>query len=102
MVLLYHPSSIPHHLPTILTIPSISIKDYATAQRDCDKAISLHSTLAIAHFRLGAAHFGLDSFDAAIASYDRALKYDAALGDQIKAKMRQVSSAREVRSYCKI
>lgn len=70
--------------------------DYDKAVEDSQAALDVKSDLATAHFRLGAAYFGKEKFDEAITSYEKTPKYDPALGDQVKAKLHQVNSAREV------
>jgi hypothetical protein len=72
------------------------LHDYPATIDDCKGSLVLKSDLALAHLRLGAAYFGLDDFEAATSSYERALKHDSTLSDQVKAKLRQVNSAREV------
>jgi hypothetical protein len=74
----------------------LETKDYESATKDCLAAIEVKNDLALAHFRLGTANFGLELFDDALAAYDKANKCDSSLGEQIKAKLRQVTSAREV------
>lgn len=74
----------------------IETKDFNAAVTDCGSALEIKRDLALGHFRLGTANFGLERFDDAITAYDKASRYDSGLGDQVKAKLRQVSSAREV------
>lgn len=74
----------------------IESAQYDQAIEDCMKALSINADLAMAHFRLGIAHFEMNSYEEAINSYDKALKNDTSLNEQVKVKLRQVSSAKEV------
>ena len=74
----------------------MEMKDLEAATQDCNAALEIKPDLAIAHFRLGAAKFGLECFDDATTAYEKASKFDSTLADQVKAKLRQINSAREV------
>jgi len=72
------------------------LKEFHTSIRDCNSALELRSDFAIAYLRLGAAQFELEQYDEATMSYERALRHDASLNDQVKVKVRQVNTAKEV------
>ena len=72
------------------------MKDYETAISDCSEALQLRADLAIAYLRLGAAQFELSLYDEATSSYERAIRHDPSLSDQVKVKVRQVNTAKEV------
>lgn len=74
----------------------LDVAQYDQAIEDCTKALDLNPDLAMAHFRLGIAYFEMNSYDEAINSYEKALKNDNSLSEQVKVKLRQVSSAKEV------
>eukprot|EP00981_Chlorochromonas_danica_P008218 scaffold2066_cov229-Ochromonas_danica.AAC.2 len=72
------------------------MKDYKTSIDDCHAALELRPELAIAFFRLGSAQFELDQLDEALQCYEKALRYDPSLADQVKVKVRQVHTAKEI------
>ena len=72
------------------------LKDYQTSIVDCQAALALRPDLAIAFLRLGSAQFELELYDDAIFSYEKAIKFDTSLSEQVKVKLRQVNSAKEV------
>ena len=72
------------------------MKDYETAIKDCREALCLKADLAIAFLRLGSAQFELELYDDATLSYEKAIKNDPSLSEQVKVKVRQVNTAKEV------
>lgn len=74
----------------------LECKDMHKAIDDCMAALEIRKSHGMAYFRLGAAQYGLDLYDEAAVSYQRAAKLDASLSEQIKVKMRQVNTAKEV------
>ena len=72
------------------------LKDYQTSIADCQAALVLRPDLAIGFLRLGSAQFELELYDDAIFSYEKAIKFDTSLSEQVKVKLRQVNSAKEV------
>jgi hypothetical protein len=72
------------------------MKDYLTSISDCQAALELRPELAIAYLRLGSAQFELERFDEALQSYEKAMRNDPSLADQVKTKIRQVNTAKEV------
>ena len=72
------------------------MKDYHTAIVDCHEALKLRPDLAMAYLRLGSAQFELELFDDALISYEKAMRSDSSLNDQVKVKIRQVNTAKEV------
>ncbi|RYG70077.1 hypothetical protein EON64_01160 [archaeon] len=72
------------------------MKDYATSMQDCYSALQIRPEFAMAYLRLGSAQFELEQYDEALQSYDKALKNDSSLADQVKVKIRQVNTAKEV------
>ena len=74
----------------------LELAQYDQAVEDCNKALIINADMAMAHFRLGIAYFETNSYDEAINSYEKALKNDSSMSEQVKVKLRQVSSAKEV------
>lgn len=72
------------------------MKEYETAIKDCKQALSLKPELALGFFRMGSAQFELAQYDDATLSYEKAVKHDPSLSEQIKIKLRQVNTAKEV------
>lgn len=72
------------------------MKEYQTSIADCLAALELRPELAIAYLRLGSAQFELEHYDEALASYEKAMRNDPSLADQVKTKIRQVNTAKEV------
>lgn len=72
------------------------MKDYQTSIVDCQAALELRPELAIAYLRLGSAQFELEHYDEALGSYEKAMRNDPSLSDQVKTKIRQVNTAKEV------
>jgi hypothetical protein len=72
------------------------MKEYQTSIEDCHAALELRPELAIAYFRLGSAQFELEQYDEALLSYEKALRIDPSLCDQVKVKVRQVNTAKEI------
>lgn len=72
------------------------MKEYQISIEDCNAALALRPDLAMAYLRLGAAQFELERYDDAIESYERAIRNDGSLADQVKVKMRQVNTAKEI------
>eukprot|EP01035_Chromulina_nebulosa_P016988 gene16988-22485_t len=71
-------------------------KDYDTAVEDFNRAIALRNDYALAYFRKGATYFAINNYDESIKSYDRAETLDNTLSAQIKVKLRQINTAKEV------
>jgi tetratricopeptide (TPR) repeat protein len=74
----------------------LELSQYDQAVEDCNKSLIINPDMAMAHFRLGIAYFETNFYDEAINSYEKALKNDSSLSEQVKVKLRQVSSAKEV------
>lgn len=72
------------------------LKDTDSCLLDCMEALKLKPDLGIAHLRLGAAHFALEAYDDASSCYDKALRLDPSLQEQVKTKLRQLTTAKEV------
>eukprot|EP00428_Durinskia_dybowskii_P062762 CAMPEP_0170368536 /NCGR_PEP_ID=MMETSP0117_2-20130122/7508_1 /TAXON_ID=400756 /ORGANISM="Durinskia baltica, Strain CSIRO CS-38" /LENGTH=1859 /DNA_ID=CAMNT_0010623207 /DNA_START=82 /DNA_END=5661 /DNA_ORIENTATION=+ len=72
------------------------MKEYKISIEDCNAALELRPDLAMGYLRLGAALFELERYDEAIESYDKAIRNDGSLSDQVKVKMRQVNTAKEI------
>jgi len=72
------------------------MKEFVISIDDCMAALALRPDLAMGYLRLGAAQFELERYDEAIDSYERAIRNDATLSDQVKVKMRQVNTAKEI------
>jgi hypothetical protein len=72
------------------------MKDYQTSIVDCMTALSMRPELAIAYLRLGSAQFELEVFDEALISYEKAMRFDPSLSDQVRVKIRQVNTAKEI------
>ena len=72
------------------------MKEYNIAIEDCYSAIELKPDLAMGYLRLGACQYELEEYDNAIDSYEKASRYDHTLQDQIKVKMRQVNTSKEI------
>jgi len=71
-------------------------KDYDTAIDDFNRAIALRNDYALAYFRKGATYFAINNYDESIKAYDRAEALDNTLSTQIKVKLRQINTAKEV------
>jgi hypothetical protein len=72
------------------------MKDYQTSIADCMSALAMRPELAIAYLRLGSAQFELEVFDEALTSYEKAMRFDSSLSDQVRVKIRQVNTAKEI------
>lgn len=72
------------------------MKDYPTSIADCLAALELRPELAVAYLRLGSAQFELEQYDEALQSYERAMRYDPSMTDQVRVKIRQVNTAKEI------
>jgi tetratricopeptide (TPR) repeat protein len=72
------------------------MKEYLISIEDCKAALALRPDLAMGYLRLGAALFELERYDEAIDSYEKAIRNDSSLSDQVKVKMRQVNTAKEI------
>jgi tetratricopeptide (TPR) repeat protein len=95
----------------------IEMKDLPKALEDCTEALEYKNDYAMAYFRLGTVQFMMELYTGesmvyrdrlcyiylvmspvleALTAYERSLKLDPALAEQVKVKMRQVSTAKEV------
>lgn len=72
------------------------MKDYPTSIADCLAALELRPELAVAYLRLGSAQFELELYDEALLSYEKAMRYDPSMADQVRVKIRQVNTAKEI------
>jgi len=72
------------------------MKDFASAIVNCEQALAINGDFALAYFRMGTACFGYERLDDALANYEKAVKLDQSLNDQVKIKIRQVNSSREI------
>jgi tetratricopeptide (TPR) repeat protein len=72
------------------------LKDFPSAIVNCEQALAIQGDFATAYLRMGTACFGCEKLDDALANYEKAVKLDQSLVDQVKVKIRQVNTAREV------